>query len=118
MEKSTLERIQKIESFANWLDRKFTIPFIKVRIGMDGLIGLIPGIGDTLTLLISSWIVYQAHQLKASWWIKTRMIWNIFIDLLVGIVPFFGDIFDIAWQANQKNATLLSNHLKSKPPIT
>jgi hypothetical protein len=108
------KRFEKVQSLADWLDRKYRIPGTSIPIGMDGILGLIPGIGDTITLALSSWIIYQAHQEKVSIWIKARMTWNIFIDWLFGLVPLVGDIFDIGWQANQKNAQLLANHLKKK----
>jgi len=107
----TLERVQAL---ANWLDSKYEIPGTSIRIGMDGIIGLIPGIGDTISMALSSWIIYQAHTLNAPFWTKTKMAWNVFIDWLIGLIPFFGDIFDIGWQANQKNATLLAEHLKKE----
>lgn len=104
-------KLEKVQMLADWLDRKYRIPFTRLRIGMDGILGLIPGIGDTITVILSSWIIYQAHQEKASLWLKLRMGWNVFIDWLIGLIPLFGDIFDIGWQANQKNAQLLANHL-------
>ena len=106
------KKLDKIQSLANLLDTKFLIPFTPFRIGLDGIIGLIPGISDTLTLALSSWIIFQAHQLKAPLGLKLRMVWNVIVDWLIGFIPFFGDIFDIGWKANQKNASLLAKHFR------
>lgn len=108
------QKLQRVQSLADWLDKRYRIPGTSIRIGMDGILGFIPGIGDTITLVLSSWIIYQAHQEKVSFWVKVRMGWNIFVDWLIGLVPLVGDIFDIAWQANQKNALLLTNHLEKQ----
>lgn len=108
------QKLQQVQSLADWLDKRYRIPGTPVRIGIDGILGLIPGIGDTIGLVLSSWIIYQAHQEKVSFWMKLRMGWNVFVDWLVGLIPFFGDIFDIGWQANQKNAQLLAHHLEKQ----
>jgi hypothetical protein len=105
--------LKKLELLANLMDTQFRIPGVPLPIGLDGIIGLIPGIGDTLTLGVSLYIINRArpHITTA---ILGRMIWNVFIDWLIGIVPFFGDIFDVAWKANRKNIRLLRDHLQTR----
>jgi hypothetical protein len=104
--------LRKLERLADLMDSRFTLPGTNIRLGLDSIIGLIPGIGDTLSLGISGYIVAEAHRLGASSYLIGKMIGNIAIDWLVGIIPFFGDIFDVGWKANRKNVALLKEHLK------
>lgn len=106
------KKLQRVQSLAFWLDRKYRIPGTSFHVGMDGLIGLIPGIGDTLTMVMAAWIIYQAHTIGAPFWLKLRMAGNVFVDWLIGLIPLLGDIFDIGFQANQKNADLLVRHME------
>ena len=101
------QRLKRLDRLADWLDSKFTIPGTKFSFGFDSIIGLVPGIGDTATLFVSAYIIYEAHKLGASGPMKLRMIWNVLLDWLVGIVPVLGDIFDAAFKANKKNVDLI-----------
>ena len=105
--------LQKLDWLANLMDTQFRIPGVPVPMGLDGIIGLIPGIGDTITLGVSSYILHKArpHVTPA---LMARMIWNVFIDWAIGIIPFFGDIFDIGWKANRKNVDLLKAHILTR----
>lgn len=78
-----------------------------MRIGLDGVLGLIPGIGDAIGGLLSTIILYHAYQRGAPKAILLRMTLNIAIDALVGTIPVLGDIFDFFWKANEKNIRLL-----------
>ena len=106
------DRLARLRTIAQWFDSRWTIAGTNISFGLDSLVGLIPGIGDTITGLMSLWIVREAHLLNIPWHIKIHMLWNIFVDWLVGLVPFFGDIFDVAWKANIKNFHLIEKHLK------
>lgn len=103
----------KLDQLADLMDNKFVIPGTDIRIGLDPILGLVPGIGDTLSLLISGYIIHQAHKADAHPVLLARMVWNVFIDWLIGIIPFFGDIFDVGWKANRMNVDLLKAHLKT-----
>lgn len=97
-----------------WLmDKSIPLPG-NMRFGLDGLIGLIPGVGDALTGTVSGYIIYQAHKLGAPLSLKTRMTANALIDFTVGSIPLIGDIFDFAFKANHKNIRLLENHLNKE----
>jgi hypothetical protein len=89
-----------------WLDECIRLPG-DFSIGLDGLIGLIPGVGDALGASLSFWIVLQAYRQRAPKRILLRMLFNIGIDTLVGTVPVLGDLFDFFWMANQRNMKLL-----------
>jgi hypothetical protein len=107
---NSLKRIQKL---AHLLDNAFTIPGTSYNIGLDPLLGLFPAMGDYIGFILSGYIVWESAKLGVSKSILYRMTLNIIIDFLGGIFPFFGDIFDVMWKANQKNTILLENYLKS-----
>lgn len=97
--------LDRARRMANWLDARFSV--FGVRFGMDAVIGLIPGIGDTLTALASSYLLYIANRHKLGKVVQTRMTLNILIDWLPGMIPVVGDVFDAAYKANLKNLALL-----------
>lgn len=101
------KRIEHIEDLAKMMDSQFSIPGTRLKLGLDTLIGLIPGIGDTLSLCIAGYIVLQARQVGARKDTLMLMLFNIFIDWLIGLVPIIGDFFDMGWKGNNKNAALL-----------
>lgn len=103
-------------SFAWWLDSSIPLPG-GYRIGLDGIIGLVPGVGDMVGGGLSSWILYQAYQQGAPKLILARMLINILIDAVVGAIPLVGDIFDFIWKANLRNVALLESY-KRKPTET
>lgn len=93
----------------SWLlDKSIRLPG-GLRIGLDGLIGLIPGIGDFVTGLLSFWILIQASRQGASKSVLFRMLLNIGIDMAIGSLPVVGDLFDFFWMANERNIKLLQN---------
>ena len=95
------------------MDRAVRLPIVGVRLGWDSILGLIPGIGDALTLGPAAYIVLAAHRMGAPGALKARMIGNIAIDALIGSIPLVGDIFDIGWKANTRNVDLLRRHFAS-----
>ena len=88
-------RLARLERLAELLDHSITVPGIHYKIGLDGLIGLIPGIGDTLTAGISAYLILEARQAGASNGTIARMIGNAAIDWAVGLVPLVGDLLDL-----------------------
>jgi hypothetical protein len=100
-----------VRQIATWLDNAVRIPGTGVRVGIDPLLGLAPGLGDTVSALLSGWIVVRAAGLGASPATLARMTGNILVDALVGAVPVLGDIFDFGFKANQRNLVLLESQL-------
>ena len=92
------------------MDSQFKIPGTNVRFGLDALIGLVPGAGDFATFLISGYMVTILAKNGASGFVLARMVLNVLIDSLVGAIPVLGDIFDVAFKANQRNMTLMQQH--------
>lgn len=109
------QRIARLEAIAKLLDVAFILPGTKIRYGIDGLIGLIPVIGDIITTAISLWLVREARALGAPWYITARMLGNVAVDGVVGIVPFVGDAFDVMFRANMRNVRLLRRWLDKQP---
>lgn len=97
------------------MDRAFVIPGTNIRFGFDSVVGLIPVIGDTLTAAVSVYIYIFARKAGVPGRKRMRMIWNIFIDWLIGLVPLFGDIFDVAFKANVKNIRIIMAHVENQP---
>jgi hypothetical protein len=104
-------RVARLDALANLLDTAVLIPGTNIRFGLDALIGLVPGIGDAITTVLSLYIVNEARALGAPPLLIARMVANVALDGIVGAVPLVGDAFDVAWRANRRNMKLLRDHL-------
>src|ERR1700728_1843592 len=93
------------------LDAAFVIPGTGIRFGLDGIIGLVPGLGDVLAGLLSLIIPFAAWVRGAPYITMVRMLVNVAIGLLVGTIPVLGDVFDIFWKANRRNYRLLTRSI-------
>jgi hypothetical protein len=107
-------RLKRVRLLSRLLDEQFRVPGTTYRVGLDGLLGLIPGAGDAVGALLSTYILYEAIRLRAPSTVLLRMVANIGLDTLGGAIPVVGDIFDMAWKANKKNAALLHAYLASQ----
>src|SRR5688572_21950714 len=105
-------QVEHLRALSRLLDTAFVIPGTRYRFGLDALIGLVPGLGDAVSAVFSSYLVLQASRLGAPRSVVTRMIANIALDTLVGWVPILGDLFDVAWKSNVRNMALLEEHLQ------
>lgn len=108
---------QRHQQLAELLDSKFRIPGTEIRFGIDPIIGLVPGLGDWLGGLISLYFLVQAAVLQARIPVLLRMLLNILLDLVIGSIPLLGEVFDVGWKANLRNAELLQD-LKRNPDDT
>jgi hypothetical protein len=111
------QRVARLEAIANLLDVAFVLPGTKIRYGIDGLIGLIPVVGDIITTAIQLWLVREARALGAPWHIMARMLANVAVDGVVGMVPLAGDAFDVMFRANVRNVRLLRRWLEKQPRL-
>lgn len=100
-------RHSKSRKFAELLDSQFTIPGTKIKVGIDPILGLVSGIGDLAGASLSVYFMIYAAKLRANPSVLIRMFVNILADLTIGAIPVLGDIFDVAWKANLRNAILL-----------
>jgi len=108
-DESTVARSRAI---AHWLDDAFRVPGTRLRFGLDPLIGLIPGLGDIVGGLLSTYIVIEALRTKAPRALLLRMLGNLGVDMLLAAVPIAGDLFDAGWKANSRNLSLLRQHIE------
>ena len=93
------------------LTQRFTIPGTSIRIGLDPILGLIPGIGDGLANIAGSAILLIAAQYRLPKIVILRMGLNVALNAMIGAVPIFGDIFSIWFRSNVKNVQLLERYL-------
>ncbi len=100
-----------MRGLAKALDSALTIPGTRAKIGLDSILGLIPGVGDLGSAAIGGYILMVASKLGVPAVVLWRMLLNLAIDAVFGLVPFAGDIFDVAFKANTKNAALLERAL-------
>jgi hypothetical protein len=105
------QRLARLEAVAKLLDVAFILPGTKIRYGIDGLIGLIPVVGDIIAAALSLWLVREARALGAPWYVTARMLGNVALQGVVGAVPVAGDAFDVLFRANMRNARLLRRWL-------
>lgn len=104
---SDVSEVRSSNALARLLDTAIRIPGTNIRLGLDAVLGLIPGAGDAVGALLSSYIILAAARQGAPRAVLLRMIGNVAIDSVIGAVPVLGDIFDIAFKSNARNAALL-----------
>lgn len=107
-------KLHRVRWLGYLLDEQFRIPGTGYRIGLDGLLGLLPGIGDTVGALLSIYVLFEAIQIGVPRTTLLRMVANVALDTVVGAVPVLGDVFDVAWKANKKNVALLNAYIASQ----
>ncbi len=102
----------RLDTLARVMDSIVTIPGTNVRLGLDAVLGLVPVVGDVLSQVISSYIIWEARRIGVSRLTMARMIGNSLVDMAVGAVPVVGDAFDVAFRANVRNLALLKAELE------
>ena len=106
-------QLKDLDKLAWYLDSSIRIPGTKWTIGLDGILGLIPGIGDLTAGAISSYIILQAVKRGVSVVVIARMLINIGFETVIGVIPIVGDIFDLAFKANLRNVKLIHSYEKN-----
>ena len=110
---ATLNRIRKLSRL---MDTAIRIPGINFRIGLDPIIGLIPGAGDLIDTAFSAYLIYLATRFNLPRSIFGWMVFNIMLEAVLGTVPLIGDIFDAFYKSNIRNLKLLEEHLQANEP--
>jgi hypothetical protein len=108
--------IARLETLAHLLDDVFRVPGTRLRFGLDGVVGLIPGIGDAATGVLAGYLALRARALGLPAGVIARMGTNVALDLAAGSVPVAGDLFDLAFKANRRNIELLKRELAKRAP--
>jgi hypothetical protein len=111
-----LENLNHIRKLSRLMDNAIRIPGIGFRIGLDPIIGLIPGAGDLISTGFSTYIIFLAARFGLPREILTKMIFNIGLEAVVGTVPLVGDLFDAYYKSNIRNLKLLEDHLQAIEP--
>ena len=104
--------ISEFERVSRLLDSQWRIPGTSMRFGIDPLVGLVPGLGDVATGLVSAYIVVMARRLGLPNHVMARMVGNIALDVVVGSVPLLGSVFDLFYKANRRNFRILQEHVE------
>ncbi len=109
------KKLQEIQMRADWLarlmDEAITIPVINVKLGWDSILGFIPGIGDLIGMIVQLVLIWHAFQAGVRKRTYLKMIGNALIDFAIGTIPLLGDVFDIFFKSNRKNAELLRREI-------
>ena len=104
--------LAELAQLAALLDSRYRIPGTEWRFGLDAILGLVPGIGDTLAALPALYLIWRARELGVPQGLWLRMIANVGIDTVLGSVPIAGNIFDLFFKASRRNVVLLRRHLE------
>lgn len=106
--------VKRMQFVANLLDTAFVIPGTRQRVGIDAIIGLVPGLGDIATTVLSSYIIWEARNLGVSKFAISRMAANLAVHAAVGSIPVVGDIFDAFFRVNQRNMRIVRAQLGAR----
>lgn len=112
--------LARLDMLAKLLDNQFRIPFTNWRFGLDGIIGLVPYVGDIAGFVVSGFLMRTIVKKGAGPGLILRMMGNFLLDAVVGVIPFLGDLFDFGFKANRRNVDLLKNYYadgKAKPNV-
>lgn len=112
----TQRQIARLETLARVLDDVFRVPGTRIRFGLDGIVGLIPGVGDAATGALAAYLAVRAWDLGLPARVILRMAANVGIDLAVGSIPVAGDLFDVGFKANRRNVELIKRELAKRAP--
>ena len=108
------EALEELDRLARLLDSRWRIPGTDIRFGADALVGLLPGVGDAATGLVSAYIILRAANHGAPKRLLARMAGNVALDTVVGSIPLAGSVFDLFFKANNRNIRLLRRHLEKR----
>ena len=103
--------VRRVRALARAMDSAIRIPGTGIRLGLDSIVGLVPGAGDLVSSVMSGYIVLASARMGVPPVVVAKMILNLGVDTLVGTVPLLGDLFDVGFKANTRNAALLDRHL-------
>ena len=106
--------LKRLDRFSRFTESSIGIPFTRFQIGAEAIIGLLPVVGDMAGLVLSGYVLVEAQRAGASKEVKLRMLRNMGIDFVGGLLPVVGDAFDAIYKANTRNTRLLKNHLEAQ----
>jgi hypothetical protein len=101
---------RRIERVTHALDELVGIPGTPVKVGLDPIVGLIPVVGDVISGIVGTWVIAEAARFGIPRIVIARMTVNLVVDLAIGLIPFLGDLYDIAFRSNSRNLALFRRH--------
>jgi len=107
----TGKRVARVRKLTTILDSSLRIPFTHRTVGLDPILGLVPWAGDAIGALLSGYLVWESARLGVSRGTLVRMLLNVALETVIGVIPLIGDLFDAAWKANSRNLKMLERHL-------
>ncbi len=105
--------LDRIRALSHLLDNAIPVPGTDYSFGIDPIIGLLPAGGDMIGTVLSAYIVLEGARFRLSLPTLTRMVFNVLLEMIVGVIPFIGDLFDVGWKANARNLRLIESHLQN-----
>lgn len=108
------DEVSRLRKLCRVMDQAFQLPGTDFRLGLDSLIGLVPGVGDATSAIVSLYVIHRARKIGIRNRTTARMLGNVLVDTVIGTVPVVGDLFDAAWKANTRNLQLLEDELLRK----
>jgi len=110
--------LAKARTFTRLMDGALPVPGTSFRIGLDPIIGLVPGLGDATGAALSGYLVITAARLGAPASVIVRMVGNVALDVAIGAIPFVGDVYDFFWKSNRRNMNLLERFVEQPAHTT
>jgi hypothetical protein len=104
--------LERLRTLSRLLDSAFVVPGTRYRIGLDAIVGLVPGIGDAISAVFSFYIIFQAARMGVPKATLARMMGNVGLDTIVGEIPLLGDLFDAGFKSNLRNVSLIEQHVQ------
>jgi hypothetical protein len=104
--------LERLRTLSRLLDSAFVIPGTRYRVGLDAMVGLVPGIGDAISAIFSFYIIFQAARMGVPKATLVRMMGNVGLDTIVGEIPLLGDLFDAGFKSNLRNVSLIEQHVQ------
>ena len=109
--------VRRMRFVARLLDDSVRVPGTRLRVGLDPILGVVPGAGDAIAAALSVYIVLESARLGVPFLTLLRMIANVSLDFAVGSVPLLGTLFDAVWKANRRNLRLALSHLEGRESV-
>ena len=106
--------LERLDKFSRFTDSSISLPFTRFKIGVEAVVGLVPVVGDLIGLAMSGYVLLEAQRAGASKDVKRKMLGNVGIDFVGGLLPVFGDAFDAVYKANTRNTRLLKTYLEKE----
>lgn len=107
---------RRVEGLERLLDGLITVPLVGRKVGLDAVLGLVPGVGDVITGMMGLYLVWEARNLGMPRWQLWRMAGNVGLDALLGVVPLAGDLVDLLYRSNSRNLRIIRKHLDRHHP--